>query len=157
MPATVPRDQMYLELGITSPDFDLMSDVEMDYFLTKNSGSVRRASVDAAKTLLFILSQYVREKTAIELELFNQQYFENYMATLKLYLSDANYSTALQAASPYCGGISKQDAYDNITNPDNITVNVDKGVPQDYDAAGYYGGEPNPFSRSSYRTDPFSS
>lgn len=155
MPATEPRDQMYLELGLTDSSFNLLSDTEMDYFLTKNGGSVRRASIDAAKTLLFILSQYVREKTAIELEIYNQQYFEQYMATLKLYLSDPNYSVALQAASPYAGGISKQDALTNITTIDNITVNVDKGIPQDYDASGYYGGEPNPFDRDSYRTNPF--
>lgn len=146
-----------LEIGLSSFEPPVLTTEEIEYFLEKNNGSIRRASVDAAKTVLFIISQYVKEKTAIELEISGNQWFTQYMQVLKMYISDPNYSIAIQGANPYAGGISKQDAYDNITNIDNITVNVEKGVPQDYDAAGYYGGEPNPFSRSSYRTDPFSS
>jgi hypothetical protein len=144
-----------LEIGLSSFEPPILTQEELEYFLEKNNGSIRRAAVDAAKTVLFIISQYVKEKTAIELEISGNQWFTQYMQVLKMYISDPNYSIAIQGATPFAGGISKQDAYDNITNVDNITVNVDKGVPQDYDASGYYGGESNPFDRDAYRTNPF--
>ena len=144
-----------LEIGLSSFEPPVLTEDEIQYFLDKNNGSVRRAAVDAAKTVLFIISQYVKEKTAIELEISGNQWFTQYMQVLKMYISDPNYSIAIQGSMPYAGGISKQDAYDNISNSDNITVEVDKGIPQDYDASGYYGGEPNPFDRDSYRNSPF--
>lgn len=118
-------EMIRLEVGLSD---ELMSDDELRYFLDKNNGSVRKASQDAARAVLFQLSQWVRFKAA-ELEDYGQQYFQQYMEALKLYLSDPNYSIAISGASPYCGGISKSDIRDNLANPDVNPVKVDSITP----------------------------
>ena len=46
-----------LECGLVNEAESLLSDDEIQYFLTKNNNSIKKASLDAAKTVLFILSQ----------------------------------------------------------------------------------------------------
>lgn len=119
-----------LEIGV---DVSLMSDDEVQYFLDKNQGSIPRASQDAARALLFQLAQLTRYKAA-ELEDYQSDYFKNYMAALKLYLSDANYNIALMGATPYASGISRSDIQSNLDTIDNNPVAIEKGIPTDYEA-----------------------
>ena len=122
-------EQLRLEIGLNNLDEPLLTEAELEYFLEKNKLNVRKAGLDAAKTVLFMLSQQVHERSGTELEIWGHTWFENYMQTLKLYLSDPNYSIALEQAKAYAGGISKLDIANNIQKSDNQVVNVDKGVP----------------------------
>ena len=54
-----------LEIGLVGEGADVLSDEELQYFLDKNNGSVKRASLDAAKTVLFILSQFTHERSEL--------------------------------------------------------------------------------------------
>lgn len=107
-----------LEIGLSGEAADLLSDDELTYFLEKNSNNVKKASLDAAKTVLFILSQQVHERSGVELEIWGHTWFENYMQTLKLYLSNPNFNVGIEMAKAYAGGISKQDIKDNLQNTD---------------------------------------
>ena len=119
-----------LELGLVDEASDILSDEEITYFLEKNNNSVRKAALDVAKTVLFILSTRVHEKIEM-LEIWGHTLFENYMKTLQMYINDPNYSIALENAKAYAGGISVSDIRSNINNPDNLVVDVDVSIPKD--------------------------
>ena len=122
-----------LEVGLVGEAYGLLSDEEISYYLTKNSNNIRRTSLDCAKTVLFILSQRVHERADV-LEIWGHDWFNNYYKSLKLYISDPNFSFAINGAVPYAGGISVSDIRENINNADNFVVNVDIGIPTDGDA-----------------------
>lgn len=123
-------EQVRLEIGLVGEAYDLLSDDEIQYYLTKNKDNVPNTAKDCAKTVLFILSQRVHEKADV-LELWGGEWFNNYYKSLQLYLTDPNYSTAISNANPYAGGISKKDIRANVETFDNQVVNVDVGVPTD--------------------------
>ena len=81
-------EKIKTELGLLGEAESLLTDAEIQYFLDKNNGSIKKASLDVAKTVLFVLSQQVHERSGVELELYNNQWFENYLKAIKLYLSD---------------------------------------------------------------------
>ena len=123
--------KLKLEVGLIAEASDILSDEELTYFLEKNNNSIRKAGLDAAKTVLFVLSQLVHERSGSELEIWGHTWFENYMKTLQMYLNDPNYSIALENAKAYAGGISVSDIRSNINNPDNLVVDVDISIPKD--------------------------
>ena len=123
-------DAIRLDVGLVGEAYGLLSDEEISYYLTKNNNNIRRASLDCAKTVLFILSQRVHERADV-LEIWGHDWFNNYYKSLQLYLTDPNYNITINSATPYAGGISKKDIRENIDNFDNQVVNVDVGVPTD--------------------------
>lgn len=137
-------EKVKLELGLNSFDDTYITDDEIQYFIDKNHGSIRRASLDTAKTLLFMLSQFTHSKTEAEIEIWGGAFFEQYMKALKMYINDPNYSIAGTSAMPYAGGIKKDDIRANIENTNNNVVNVESGVPTD--------DKPNqdPFNKTNY-------
>jgi len=122
-----------LEIGLVAEASDILSDEELQYFLDKNNNSIKKASLDAAKTVLFILSQFTHERSDM-LEIWGHAWFENYMKSLQLYLNNPNFSINIDSAKVYAGGISKTDIRSNVDNLDNFTVVTDVGIPKDYDA-----------------------
>jgi len=107
-----------LEVGDIDPSLPILADEEYEYFFEKNNFSVRRAAVDAAKTILFKLSMRVTERVDI-FEIRGQQAATNYIQALKLYLRNPDLNAVLQNAGIYAGGISVSDMENNNNNPDN--------------------------------------
>ena len=149
--------KLKLEVGLIAEASDILSDEELTYFLEKNNNSIRKAGLDAAKTVLFVLSQLIHERSGNELEVWGHTWFENYMQTLKLYLNDPNYSIALNGAKAYAGGISKTDIRNNIDNLDKLPVDVDIPIPKDGVAITSTNTFKDIFDVDSpyYNTDPF--
>ena len=129
--ALTPVSEIKLNLGLVGNAADILTDDELQYFLDKNNGSVKKASLDVAKTVLFILAQLVHERSGNELEVWGHTWFENYMKTLQLYINNPAYSLAIDSAKAYAGGISITDIRDNIDNADNYVLGVDVGIPKD--------------------------
>ena len=151
-----PVQQLRLEIALIGEAESILSDEEVQYFLDKNNGSVKRASLDAAKTVLFILSQFTHERSDM-LEIWNHTWFENYMKSLQLYLNNPNFSIAIDSAKVYAGGISKTDIRNNIDKEDNFTVITDVGIPKDYTAVFSTYSQQDIFNpnASGYPTSPF--
>lgn len=114
-------EQVRLEIGDNSPEFPILSDSEYEYFLSKNNNSVRRASLDAAKTILFILSQKTNSRVDI-FEISGSQAARAYMDALKMYIRNPDLNTILQNAGGYVGGVSLEDMQANDSNADNNIV-----------------------------------
>lgn len=145
-----------LEIGLVAEASDILSDEELQYFLDKNNNSIKKASLDAAKTVLFILSQFTHERSDM-LEIWGHAWFENYMKSLQLYLNNPNFSINIDSAKVYAGGISKTDIRSNIDNIDNFTVITDIGIPKDYEAVNSANTQQdifNPFA-AGYSESPF--
>ena len=151
-----PIQQIRLEIALIGDAENLLSEEELQYFLDKHNGSVRRASLDAAKTVLFILSTRVHEKIEM-LEIWGHTWFENYMKTLQMYINDPNYSIALESAKAYAGGISVSDIRNNINNTDNLALDVDISIPKDGIAVNSTNTFKDVFDVDSsyYNTNPF--
>jgi len=110
------------ELGDVSPEFPIMSDEEYRYFLSKNDYVVRRAAMDAAKSIMFKLSMRDDSSTDI-FSIKGSAAAKNYMQALLMFIKNPDLNSLYDKVQGYAGGISKQDMQANDSNLDNNIVN----------------------------------
>jgi hypothetical protein len=122
-----PIEAVRLEIYDKDEVFPLLSDEEIQYFLDKNEGSIRKASLDAAKSILFRLASYTYERVDI-LEHKGSDYFLQYQKALEMYIKNPEYGS-ISKASIYAGGISVSDIQANIQSSDVNYVKVEKSIP----------------------------
>lgn len=103
------------------PGLYILSDDEIQYFLDKYNGNIPRASMDAARAILFQLAQQGNERVDI-LSLDGSKTAEQYRLALQLYLRDPNLNPIANNLKAYFGNVSKSDIQSNIQNPDNNFV-----------------------------------
>lgn len=120
-PATNPVDRVRLNVGDIWDDMEMLSDTDYEYFLSASRGNENRATMDAARAILFRLTRMTRERTG-DIEVYGEQWFSNYMKALQLILKDPN--IAISVAVPYAGGISVSDMQENRCNPDNFRIGI---------------------------------
>ncbi len=130
-----------LNVGDTDPVFPILTDETYEYLLELNEDNLKRSSVQASRMILLQLASLVEERADV-LEIKGHQYFQNYKSAIELFLKDPSFSS-VSAAMIYCGGISKSDIQDNIADPDNNYVKVEKSIP----SSGYY-YDTSPFEES---------
>lgn len=118
---TVTVSNIRIELGDTDTALPIMSDAEYQYFIDKNEGSLRRAAMDAAKSLIFKLSMRTDETVDI-FSFKGSSAAKNYMQALSMYIKNPDMNPVLQNAMPYAGGISKADMDANNANQDNNII-----------------------------------
>lgn len=111
--------ELRLEVGDIHPDTPYMDDAVYQHLLNKHSNNIKRAGLDAAKSLLFYLNNFTRERTG-QIEVYGDAIASNYRKALELYIKNPNLN-AINAV-PYAGGISKADMQANVDNSDNIGV-----------------------------------
>lgn len=117
-----------IELGDTDTAFPIMSDTEYRYFLDKNDWSIRRASLDAAKSMLFKLSMRTDESVDI-FSIKGGAASKQFMQALQMYIKSPDLNPIYTNAMPYASGISKSDMQANDANSDNnIIVNPTKSI-----------------------------
>lgn len=116
-PATNKIDEVRLLIGDVYPDFEILKDSDYTYFLDKYAGNANRASVDAARSIMFLLSRWTRERTG-DIEVYGSEWARNYRTALLEYIKNPNMSVII--AMPWAGGISKKDMLKNDSNPDNV-------------------------------------
>lgn len=112
-----------IELGDTDLQFPIMSDEEYRYFLDKNEWSIRRSSLDAAKSMLMKLSLRPDESVDI-FSIRGSTAAKQFMQALQMYISNPELNPIYTNAMPYAGGISKSDMAANDANLDNNTVST---------------------------------
>ena len=119
-----------IELGDTSPEFPIMSDEEIRYFLDKHDWSIRRASIDVAKSMLLKLSMRTDESVDI-FSVKGSGAAKQFMQALQMYITNPDLNPIYQNAMPYAGGISKSDMEQNDMNLDtNFIVPPTSGPSQ---------------------------
>ena len=110
------------ELGDTSPEWPIMSDEEYQYFLSKNDYVVRRAAMDAAKSIMFKLSMRDDSSTDI-FSIKGSAAAKNYIQALLMFIKNPDLNSLYNNVQGYAGGISKADMQANDSNLDNNIVN----------------------------------
>jgi hypothetical protein len=110
-----------IELGDTSNEWPIMSDDEYNYFLSKHDWNIRRASMDAAKSIMLKLSMRTDETVDI-FSIKGTAAAKNYMQALQIYIKNPDLNTLYDKVQGYAGGISKADMLANDANLDNNIV-----------------------------------
>lgn len=111
-----------IELGDTSPELPIMSDDEYNYFLSKHDWNIRRAAMDAAKSIMLKLSMRTDETVDL-FSIKGSAAARNYMQALQIYIKNPDLNNLYDTVQGYAGGISKSDMQANDANLDNNIVN----------------------------------
>lgn len=110
-----------IELGDTSTEWPIMSDDEYNYFLGKHDWNIRRAAMDAAKSIMLKLSMRTDESVDL-FSIKGTAAAKNYMMALQIYIKNPDLNTLYDKVQGYAGGISKSDMQANDSNLDNNIV-----------------------------------
>lgn len=122
------------EVADTDPSIPMLHDDEITYLLNKQNGSVRRASLDAARILLFKLSMQSEDSQVGIISIKGSKVASEYRESLKLYLNNPNLNPIIDGLGSYvdsdgktqnpvyAGGISVSDMQANTANMDNNYV-----------------------------------
>ena len=110
------------EVGDVVIELPILADSEYTYFLTKNSENIRRASLDAAKTILLKLSLNSKSSTVDVLSVNTTMVAGDYRKALQLYIKSPELNGMYSTVTAWAGGISKSDMQANVDNLDNNAV-----------------------------------
>lgn len=116
-------EKLRIELADTEPGLYILDDDTLQYFLDKNSNSVTRAMLDAAKTILLKLSQRGDENVDI-FSIKGTKAAEQYRLALQLYLRDPSLNPILKNVTGWVGGVSLLEMQANRDLLNNNTVNT---------------------------------
>lgn len=152
--AFTPIQTVRIEIGDNDPVLPLLTDDEVQYFLDKNGSSIRKASMDAARAILFRLASFTNEEVDV-LVYRGSDYFKQYAEALKMYIKNPEYGAVSQAMG-YVGGVSISDITNNNLNPDNNYVRVQKAIPVEYNALNVNNDSPFTVESLPRNSDPFS-
>lgn len=128
-------------VGDTDSSLPVMADVEIAYFIDKNGGSIGRASLETARSLMFKLSMR-GDKQVDVLSLKDSKAATNWIAALKLFISNPSLNPLIGSASGWAGGISVSEMQANIGAPDNYVSTL--AVPSQFSTID--NDSSNPFS-----------
>lgn len=125
-------EKVRLAVADTDPAIPFLDDETYQYFLDKNNASIFLASLDAAKTILFILSQRSTNKTVDVLSISGgAKAAEQYRLALQLFLRDPYLNPIIRDAQIWVGNVSKEEMQANNSNLDNqyiASINSDTDV-----------------------------
>ena len=117
-----------LSVADIDPTLPILTDTDYEYFLEKNNNSITRASIDAARTILLVLSQRGEETVDI-FSIKGSKAAEQYRLALQLFLTSPSTNPVLQNAKGWIGGVSNADIIENLNNSDNNLVTVPSESP----------------------------
>ena len=113
-----PVQQIRLLIQDVTPGLYIISDEELEFLLERNNNNVNRASVEAARIVLFNLSMRGDESIDV-FSLKSSTSAKAYMEALKLYIRDPNLNQIGNNIQGYASGISLEDMQANDANTDN--------------------------------------
>ncbi len=122
--ALTPIQQVRMLIQDNSPGLYILSDDEIQFFIDGSGGNTSRASLEAAKVILFKLAlQSVDEKVDI-LSISGSKASEQYRLALMLYLKDPGLNPVLSNLKGWVGGISRTEMALNDSVADNNFVQI---------------------------------
>ena len=101
------------------PGLYVISDAEIEYLLERNNQSVNRASVEAARVILFNLSMNSSDSSVDIFSIKGSQAAKAYIEALKMYINNPALNQVGNNVQGYVGGISLADMQANDANTDN--------------------------------------
>lgn len=120
--ALTPIQECRLAVADLDPAIPFLSDESYQHMLDKNGGSVSLASLDAARTIMLLLSQRTSQTVDVLSISGTAESAKQYRLSLQMFLKDPQLNPILRSATAWAGGISKSDMQANIDNTDNNAV-----------------------------------
>lgn len=114
-------EQVRMNIQDVDPAFPFLSDAEIEYLLEKNENNVDKASIEAARIVLFKLAMQPDEVVDV-FSIKGSKAAEQYRLALQMYINNPNLNPLGKDLTIYVGGISKSDMCKNDMNCDNNIV-----------------------------------
>ena len=111
--------RLLIGLGLNSPFYDMMSDEELEWFITYNGNSIIQAARMAAIALSMQLAGVNTREITGDIHVYNEV-SSAYLRALANFIKDSNATNLPNGLMPYASGISWEDFKANNNNPDNI-------------------------------------
>lgn len=128
-------EKVRMTIGLIGEAEDLLTDEQIEYFLTKNNNNIDKACISVATAVLFQLAQYLHERTASDLEIWGHTWYENYAKALDRFINSPSNRFGLEMIRVYAGGVFVNEIRANVENPNIHPVIVDSGIPKDNEAS----------------------
>lgn len=116
-PADILKVRM--EVSDTEAGLYILPDVTYEYILNKNSGSIARSSVDAARMILMRLSITAQDQVVDVLSIKTSKQAEAYRQALILFIKDPTLNPLYSTATVWAGNVSVSEIQANNENIDN--------------------------------------
>ena len=110
-----------VEVADNEPGLYILSDEEIEYLLEKNSNSIARTSLNAARIILLKLAQRVEESVDI-FSIKGSKAASEYRQALELFIKDPSLNPLLSNLKGWVGGVSLSEMQTNNDNCDNNVV-----------------------------------
>lgn len=110
------------ELQDNTPGLYILDDSTLTYFLEKHSESISRATLDAARAMLFQLSQSATNETVDIFSIRGSQAATAFREALELYIKNPYLNPLSSNLKGWIGGVSKSEMELNDANPDNNII-----------------------------------
>lgn len=134
--------QVRYEIQDVEPGLYILDDTTIGYFVDKNNNSISRASIDAARCVLFKLSIESTDEVVSILSLKGSKAAEQYRLALELYLKSPSLNPLYQNATLWAGNVSRSEMQSNNSTCDN---NIPSLASQDLNPT-CYDTNSNPFT-----------
>ena len=110
------------ELQDNTPGLYILDDSTLTYFLEKHSESISRATLDAARAMLFQLSQNAASEQVDVFSIKGSQASIEFRQALELYIKNPYLNPLSSNLKGWIGGVSKSEMALNDSNLDNNIV-----------------------------------
>lgn len=104
--------------------FYFLTDDEITHLLSRNSQSINRTAIEAAKIILLQLSLRAASETTDIFSINGSKAAEAYRLALQMFIRNPQLNPVYNSVSGYCGGISIADMQANIDNADNNYIST---------------------------------
>lgn len=132
VPSPADVNAVRIEVADTEVGLFILPDSTYEYILTKNSGSIGRSSVDAARMILMRLSITAKDQVVDVLSIKTSKQAEAYRQALILFITNPSLNPLLQNVQGWAGGISLSEMQANNANPDNNVSSLAEITPRCY-------------------------
>lgn len=110
------------EVQDITPGLYILDDSTIEYFLQKHQGNVPRASLEAARAILFRLAQDSSTEVVDVFTIRSGASAAAYQQALELYIKNPYLNPLMSNLKGWIGGVSKSEMALNDANPDNNIV-----------------------------------
>ena len=110
------------ELQDNTPGLYILDDSTLTYFLEKHSESISRATLDAARAMLFQLSQNATSEQVDVFSIKGSQASIEFRQALELYIKNPYLNPLSSNLKGWIGGVSKSEMTLNDANHDNNII-----------------------------------
>lgn len=110
------------ELQDNTPGLYILDDSTLTYFLEKHSENISRATLDAARAMLFQLSQNSTNETVDLFSIKGSQASIEFRQALELYIKNPYLNPLSSNLKGWIGGVSKSEMSLNDSNLDNNII-----------------------------------